>query len=94
LNPQPSTLLIQTGPDSVGVGIFFKPGQEGSLLVSSIVPGSSAHLSGLIMVGDRIAGVDNEVIVGKSQKALREKIHGKPGTFVALDIERKVRRPL
>lgn len=62
------------------------------MVVSSIVPGSSAHLSGLIMVGDRIAGVDNEVIVGKTQKALREKVHGKPGTFVALDIERKVRR--
>lgn len=82
--------LDESGADKVGVGIFIKIGDTGAAVVSSVVPGSSAHLSGLISAGDKITGIDNEVVAGSSQLALRKKIHGLPGTYVTLDVERKV----
>mmetsp|Transcript_4558 Transcript_4558/g.8945 ORF Transcript_4558/g.8945 Transcript_4558/m.8945 type:complete len:310 (-) Transcript_4558:117-1046(-) len=83
--------LDETGPDKVGVGLFFTcHGEDGAHRMSSMVPGSSAHLSGLLLVGDKILSVDNEAVYGLTLVQLRQRIHGVPGTFVTLDMEREL----
>ena len=84
--------LDETGPDKVGIGLFFRNTENTGLFsVSSIVPGSSSHLSGLVVVGDRLVAIDNENIVGVPVVKLRSKIQGIPGTFLTLDMQRQVR---
>eukprot|EP00282_Hemiselmis_andersenii_P000617 CAMPEP_0114135032 /NCGR_PEP_ID=MMETSP0043_2-20121206/14488_1 /TAXON_ID=464988 /ORGANISM="Hemiselmis andersenii, Strain CCMP644" /LENGTH=308 /DNA_ID=CAMNT_0001228739 /DNA_START=12 /DNA_END=938 /DNA_ORIENTATION=+ len=83
--------LDETGPDRVGVGLFFTcHGEDGAARMSSMVPGSSSHLSGLMLVGDKILAVDNEAVYGLTLVELRKRIHGVPGTFVTLDMEREL----
>jgi len=83
--------LDETGPDKVGVGLFFTcHADDGAARMSSMVPGSSSHLSGLMLVGDKILAVDNEAVHGLTLVQLRKRIHGVPGTFVTLDMEREL----
>ncbi len=84
--------LDESGADKVGVGLFFRADlDDGSITVVSMVPGSSAHLSGLVIVGDKLLAIDNESVFGFTLMTLRSKLHGLPGTYVILDFERRVR---
>jgi C-terminal processing protease CtpA/Prc len=55
--------------------------------VISIVPGSSAHKSGVILTGDRLMALDEESVFGWSLQVLRQRLHGTPGSIVTLDLE-------
>jgi C-terminal processing protease CtpA/Prc len=86
--------LDESGADKVGIGLFFRADQDdGAIQVISMVPGSSAHLSGLVVVGDKLISIDNESVFGFSLMHLRTKLHGLPGTYAILDFERKVGIP-
>eukprot|EP00960_Hanusia_phi_P061618 764891-Hanusia_phi.AAC.4 len=81
--------LDESGPDKVGVGLFFRISpDDGSLRVVSIVPGSSAHKSGLVRVKDMLVRLDDESVQGWSLHQLRLRLHGPPGSFVTLDMTR------
>lgn len=83
--------LDESGPDKLGVGLFFRTHKtDGAIRVVSLVPGSSAHRSGLIMIGDKLLAVDNESVYGMSLLDLRTRVHGPPGSFTSLDFERQV----
>mmetsp|Transcript_31645 Transcript_31645/g.75213 ORF Transcript_31645/g.75213 Transcript_31645/m.75213 type:complete len:233 (-) Transcript_31645:64-762(-) len=80
--------LDESGPDKLGVGIFFRhQPEDGSMRVVSIVPGSAAHKSGVIVTGDKLISVDEESVFGWNLKVLRGRLHGTPGSHVTLDME-------
>jgi C-terminal processing protease CtpA/Prc len=79
---------IVSGPDKLGVGLFFRhQADDGSMRVISIVPGSSAHKSGVILTGDKLIALDEESVFGWSLQVLRQRLHGTPGSIVTLDLE-------
>lgn len=69
-----------------GVGIEFASGRR-ELIVSSLVPGCSAHANGTIRVGDEMVEVDG--VTGLDFKQAREIILGKQGTTVDLTFRRQ-----
>jgi hypothetical protein len=82
--------LDQAGPLQVGVGLFFIPNPEdnGAFYVSSIVPGSSANISGIVDLFDKLMTLDNKLVVGLSLSELRRRLFGRPGTLVQLEFIR------
>ncbi len=81
--------LDESGPDKLGVGLFFRINHDdGTLRVVSIVPGSSSHKSGLIQLDDKLLNIDSESVFGWNLKTLRSRLHGPPGSHVTLDLER------
>lgn len=55
------------------------------------MPGSAAHKCGLLEIHDQLLSVENENVFGWSLKVVRERIHGSPGSHVALDFSRSKR---
>ncbi len=88
------SMLDQTSPSNVGVGLFFRRIAQGTvhghfaLCVSSIAPGSSAYRAGIIEIGDKLLCLNEESVAGWNLATLRSKLQGIPGTFVALEFER------
>ncbi len=82
------SMLDQTSPSNVGVGLFFRTEGRNGLYVSSIAPGSSAYRSGKIGIGDKLLSLNEEIVARWNLAALRSKLQGMPGTFVALAFER------
>ena len=84
--------LDESGPDKLGVGLFFNSNpQDGAIRVISIVPGSAAHKSGLLELHDQLIAVENENVFGWSLKVVRQRVHGSPGSHVTLDFKRERR---
>eukprot|EP00802_Teleaulax_amphioxeia_P023378 Tamp_23948.p1 GENE.Tamp_23948~~Tamp_23948.p1 ORF type:complete len:252 (-),score=75.64 Tamp_23948:257-991(-) len=84
--------LDESGPDKLGVGLFFQHNPaDGAIRIISIVPGSAAHKCGLLEIHDQLMSVENEHVFGWSLKVVRERIHGTPGSHVTLDFQRQKR---
>mmetsp|Transcript_28629 Transcript_28629/g.42060 ORF Transcript_28629/g.42060 Transcript_28629/m.42060 type:complete len:242 (+) Transcript_28629:78-803(+) len=84
--------LDESGPDKLGVGLFFQNNpSDGAIRIISMVPGSAAHKCGLLEIQDQLVAVENENVFGWSLKVLRQRIHGTPGTHVTLDFQRSTR---
>jgi C-terminal processing protease CtpA/Prc len=62
-----------------------------AIRIISIVPGSAAHKCGLLEIHDQLVSVEDENVFGWSLKAVRQSIHGTPGTHVTLDFMRERR---
>ena len=69
-----------------GVGIEFASGRR-ELIVSSLVPGCSAHANGTICEGDEMLEAGG--VAGLDFKQAREIILGKQGTTVDLTFRRQ-----
>ncbi len=80
--------LDESSPDKVGVGIFFKRFQDGSLRVISLVPGSSAFWTGLIELDNSLVSLNRELVSNWRGHDLRLKLHAMPGSFVKLELKR------
>ena len=88
-NRPPATQQQKREPHEVttfGVGIEFASGRR-ELIVSSLVPGCSAHANGAICVGDEMVEVDG--VTGLDFKQAREIILGRQGTTVDLTFRRQ-----
>jgi len=71
--------------DRASVGMSLEQGQYGVLYVQGIVPGGPADMEG-IKCGDALLQVDGISVFGQSLQSVHKRLHGPPGTTVALRI--------
>ncbi|EKX52568.1 hypothetical protein GUITHDRAFT_133632 [Guillardia theta CCMP2712] len=85
---------LRGNPDLAGVGIFFQQSTKASFAyVQSIIHGSSADRCGLIQHGDQLVAVAEagewpRNVEGQNLHMIRDKILGKQGSFVRLQMRR------
>jgi carboxyl-terminal processing protease len=72
-----------------GVGIVLR--QSGDIyMVSKLIPNSTAEKSGLVRVGDVIEKVDGASVSSESLHEVMQKLRGKNGTKVQLELKRNM----
>eukprot|EP00286_Rhodomonas_abbreviata_P011750 CAMPEP_0181319872 /NCGR_PEP_ID=MMETSP1101-20121128/17809_1 /TAXON_ID=46948 /ORGANISM="Rhodomonas abbreviata, Strain Caron Lab Isolate" /LENGTH=259 /DNA_ID=CAMNT_0023427513 /DNA_START=244 /DNA_END=1020 /DNA_ORIENTATION=+ len=71
-----------------GVGLALKEVGYGELMVDSLVPGSSAHASGLILPGDEITEIDDTYVYRKRKDVVAGLLMGAEGSRVAVSVKR------
>ncbi|KAJ1494607.1 hypothetical protein T484DRAFT_1764924 [Baffinella frigidus] len=80
--------------DTVGVGIVLKPSFQSetflALVVHSLVPGSSADLSGMIQPGDILHSIGDVDVYRRPANEVAKRLLGRPGTKVKLGLLRMV----
>jgi len=80
--------------ETVGVGMVLKPSFQSdtflALVVHSLVPGSSAELSGHIQAGDILHSIDEADVYRKPANEVAKRLLGRPGTTVRLGLLRLV----
>lgn len=86
------TLLVgaaraQSGDgNTAGVGIAFRPNDDGELVVAAILPHGPADRVGL-KPGGVLVAIDGQEVDGLSPEQVRTRLSGKPGTRVTVTIE-------
>ena len=70
-----------------GVGLWLGRGPSGAVQVTSVVPESPAALAGL-RVGDELVDVAGQGVAGAPVGDVVRRMHGEPGTSVAVTIRR------
>lgn len=68
-----------------GVGIVMSPGDNGYILVTSVIKDSPAEKAG-VQQGDYIVGVNGESVYGESTSDVANKVRGDVSTEVEIDI--------
>ncbi|RXM66302.1 hypothetical protein DP145_08860 [Clostridium tetani] len=79
---------LQEGINNVfsGIGIYYKKHEDG-IIITDMVPGSSAEYAGL-KIGDIVIQLNREEIKGLSVEKIDKYIKGEEGTKVILDVKR------
>lgn len=77
-----------TGPKAASPLGFKLAGSAGAVTVSSLVPNSSAQRAGL-QIGDRLLAVDGATLAGLAPQAVVERLSGRPGGWIAVEVVRK-----
>lgn len=72
----------------VGIGVEIYAGDDGYIVVSSVIPGGPAEAAG-ILAEDKITEVDGESITGKTAADVSALVKGEAGTDVTLTIFRE-----
>jgi len=73
-----------------GIGITFEEGEDRSLVVRAIAPGSPAHYNGIIRVGDILHEVDGRLVHRADIKVILHLIPGNEGSKVELGLKRGI----
>mmetsp|Transcript_7571 Transcript_7571/g.11994 ORF Transcript_7571/g.11994 Transcript_7571/m.11994 type:complete len:123 (+) Transcript_7571:938-1306(+) len=74
-----------------GVGIVFTEAEDGSLVVSRLVPGGPAEETGQVAVGDVLYEVEGENVYRADKQKIARKVLGSEGTMVRLGFKRGLR---
>jgi carboxyl-terminal processing protease len=70
-----------------GVGLWLGRVPSGAVQVTSVLPESPAQLAGL-RVGDELLSVGGKPVAGAQVSEVVRRMHGDPGTSVAIDVRR------
>lgn len=87
LTPSDEQQRSETSFVGIGVVLFAPPSETGPPLISEVFPNSPAAGAGL-QRGDRITGVDNQSLEGKSVAEVVQLVRGPANTPVTLQIQR------
>ena len=80
-------LMVSVTGDYIGIGIYMASDVEGNIVVLMPIKNSPAEEAGL-KEGDKIISIDGESCVGMETELVSNKIKGKEGTKVELEILR------
>lgn len=81
-------LMIDVNGDYVGIGIYMTQDRDGNVIVLLPIEGSPAEEAGL-KTGDIITKVNGEDCIGMDLSLVANKVKGKEGTTVDIEIQRE-----
>ena len=79
---------VQSPTAESGIGCLVASGHDGVCVITKIVQGGAAALSGQLSVGDAILSINGRSTLGMSDHAIRRALTGQPGTPVNLIVRR------
>ena len=74
-------------PRESGIGCLVASGYDGSCVITKIVQGGAAALSGQLSVGDIIVSIDGRSTLGLNDSIIRKALIGQPGTPINLVVK-------
>jgi C-terminal processing protease CtpA/Prc len=80
-NLRPNT---SSTPSESGIGCLVASGHDGNCVITKIVQGGAAALSGQLSVGDIIVSIDGRYTLGLSDTVIKRALIGQPGTPINL----------
>jgi len=83
----PSRVVLQLG-DRSGLGLFISKEGPGPFVITGLIQGGAAHLSGNIRVGDLVHAIGTTSLYELSEQQAKALIRGTPGPSVTLWIAR------
>jgi carboxyl-terminal processing protease len=83
----PATTAPTTASGYTGVGLWLRPGPDGTVVVAQVSPGSPSARAD-VAAGDEVRAVDVRSTRGRTAVAVAAALRGRPGTSVALLLRR------